>query len=108
MKDQKNIEVLDLGGIQCDNCDWEDNTALTIAELEVYLDKPCPNCGANLLTEDDLLEYAKFTAAIDTVNSMNDDEVKEFESFLDEDSIIDEYNSEKLKGLSQTESQVKK
>jgi len=101
MEDNKNIMV-EQGGIQCDACDWKDDTPLSTKELEAYLNKPCPKCGENLLTEDDLLEYAKFMAAINTVNAMDSSVIEQFESLLDEDAIIDAYQIAKTKGLSQT------
>jgi phage FluMu protein Com len=40
-------------GIKCDHCDFQDATA-NFNEYEVWLNKPCPQCGANLLTEADM------------------------------------------------------
>ena len=53
MRWQKVFEV-QIEGIKCDNptCDYKDNS-VTIKEYESYLNRPCPKCGANLLTEKD-------------------------------------------------------
>jgi len=54
MKWQKVFEVK-LEGIKCDapDCDYEDNS-VDIDEYQDYLNRPCPKCGASLLTEKDL------------------------------------------------------
>lgn len=45
--------ILVLGGLKCDapGCDYVDPTAPVD---ETQLNRPCPKCGANLLTEADL------------------------------------------------------
>lgn len=42
------------GGIKCDNvnCDFVDETVL-ISDYKEWLNKPCPKCGCNLLTQED-------------------------------------------------------
>lgn len=63
MKDALEINI---GGLQCDNsdCDFKD-MSIKVEEYEQWLNKPCPKCGENLLTEDDyrnaqfLLEMVK-------------------------------------------------
>lgn len=42
-------------GIKCDevNCNYEDDD-VSKDNLALYLDRPCPQCGANLLTLQDL------------------------------------------------------
>lgn len=44
---------LNIKGIKCDNpdCDYRDDT---VEFSETWLNQPCPQCGANLLTEADL------------------------------------------------------
>jgi len=54
-KDQeKRIEV-NSGGLQCDNpaCDWTDPT-VQVKDYKNWLNAPCPKCGENVLTEEDL------------------------------------------------------
>lgn len=43
-------------GIKCDNeeCGWKDPT-VPYEDYPKYIDKPCPCCGANLLTRQDYL-----------------------------------------------------
>ena len=49
---------LKLNGIICDNanCDYKDET-VTFEEIDKFLNKPCPKCGENLLTEQDLHNF---------------------------------------------------
>lgn len=48
-------DVLEIKGIKCDNdsCDYEDHS-VTKHQYKEYLNKPCPKCGSNLLTEADM------------------------------------------------------
>jgi len=58
---------LNIYGVKCDNpnCDYRDMT-VPISDYKKYLNKPCPKCGANLLTKADykamkrLMRIAKF------------------------------------------------
>lgn len=45
---------VNFGGIKCDHpeCNFEDNS-VTMMQYPEYLNKPCPQCGSNLLTEAD-------------------------------------------------------
>lgn len=43
---------LEIHGIQCDACDYKDET-VNVEDYENWVNKPCPECGANLLTEAD-------------------------------------------------------
>lgn len=46
---------LSIAGIKCDNeqCDYI-NENVSFEDYEAWLDKPCPKCGDNLLTKEDL------------------------------------------------------
>jgi Zn-finger nucleic acid-binding protein len=84
-------------GLHCKNCDWKIDKSLTVKELEQYLNKPCPKCGTILLDKEELLDYAKFQATLDTVNSMQTSEIKQSNDYLDVDSIMNEYYTVKNK-----------
>jgi len=51
MKKEEAI-TLNLGGIKCDYCDFKD-MSVPYEDYKNWLGKPCPKCGANLLTEAD-------------------------------------------------------
>jgi hypothetical protein len=50
----RNAIEMNISGIKCDaiGCDYRDPSA-TFAQYQDYVDKPCPKCGANLLTKAD-------------------------------------------------------
>lgn len=45
---------LEATGLQCDNpkCDWVD-ASIKMDDYKDWLNKPCPKCGQNVLTEED-------------------------------------------------------
>ena len=59
-----------VGGIKCDaeNCNYEDNTAL-LGNYKEYVNKPCPECGANLLTQEDMDAVHHMFALADMLNA---------------------------------------
>ena len=60
------------GGIKCDNpnCDYI-NPDVKISEYEDWLNKPCPKCGANLLTEEDYGKVKMLMAIVGMVDEMD-------------------------------------
>lgn len=58
-----------ISGIQCDNedCDFVDDTA-SFEEYEKWLNKPCPKCGYNLLTLENLLEILETSVQLKLLN----------------------------------------
>ena len=50
----KKLLSLNIGGIKCDNksCDFADQS-VTVDDYPNWVNKPCPRCGENLLTEAD-------------------------------------------------------
>lgn len=70
-------------GIMCDNpeCVYE-NASVTHETLIEWIDRPCPNCGQNLLTEEDYLADQQVVAAAEYINSLSDEEYKVVESRL--------------------------
>lgn len=60
---------LNIKGIKCDNpkCDFIDENA-KVEEYSNWLNRPCPKCGANLLTEAD---YNNTRLIIESVRTIN-------------------------------------
>lgn len=58
-------------GIKCDNpnCNFRDENA-RFEEYEAWLNKPCPKCGANLLTEADLKTIKAMVLVANLINSL--------------------------------------
>jgi phage FluMu protein Com len=46
------LKILTVKGIKCDHCDWR-NLTVERADYKDWLNRPCPKCGANLLTQAD-------------------------------------------------------
>jgi len=56
--------------LECDNCDYIEKDFLP-KNLELYIDKPCPNCGMSLLTKEDYINQQMFMMAVGIVNGMD-------------------------------------
>ena len=58
------------GGIKCDaeDCDYTDDTA-NHTNYHEWLNKPCPCCGSNLLTQEDYDAVKAIHELIDYINS---------------------------------------
>ena len=69
-KDEKMKAMsFEIKGIKCDaqGCDYNDDTA-KFEEYDQWLNKPCPKCGANLLTETDLNACKAMMGMADILN----------------------------------------
>ncbi len=63
-----NIQVK-AGGIKCDHCSYKD-PSVKPEDYESYINKPCPMCGANLLTYDDYKRFKKMMGVINFINKI--------------------------------------
>ena len=54
-------------GIKCDTagCGWHDDSVL---DYPNWLNRPCPNCGGNLLTEKDFAAVENMKLALSKIN----------------------------------------
>lgn len=68
----KNIEWIQESGLQCDYCDFKDDT-LDVSQDSVGM--KCPKCGENLLTQEDFDMEEKFIRSLDIVNSMSEEDI---------------------------------
>lgn len=68
MKDA--IEV-NIGGLQCDNpkCDYND-MSIKVEDYKDWVNKPCPKCGAILLTENDYKNVQFFLGVAKLANEI--------------------------------------
>ena len=73
----KAIEV-DIHGIKCDTkgCGWNDMT-VSVNDYEQWLNKPCPECGSNLLTQADFDMVQQMLGFATLVNDVLPPEVLE-------------------------------
>jgi hypothetical protein len=67
---KKLIEKQDLGLIVCDNpnCNFKFDLNKSTIKLEEFINRPCPNCGQNLLTQKDYDTIKKLNAIINFIN----------------------------------------
>jgi len=86
----QNIEVLREGGLKCDNskCDYI-NEKVDFNNYENWVDKPCPKCGENLLTEEDFLRATALRETIKIINSIPPEELESFSKKLPAESLED-------------------
>lgn len=65
---EKGIEF-HISGIKCDHCDYKDES-VQVKDYIHWLNKPCPKCGANLLTQADYDNVQLLLASAAMVNEM--------------------------------------
>lgn len=67
----KDALELNIKGIKCDNpkCDYR-NDKIKVEEYDEWLNKPCPKCGAILLTQEDLDNVKLMTNMVNTLNGV--------------------------------------
>lgn len=65
----KDVIQFAIGGIKCDNpkCDYMDQS-VELKDYPNWLNKPCPKCGSNLLTQAD---YDNVKAIVELAEIMN-------------------------------------
>ena len=56
-------------GIKCDACDYKDED-VKFEDYKEWLNKPCPKCGANLLTEKDLKNTKRLMKVAEFINTI--------------------------------------
>lgn len=64
-------------GLKCDNpsCDWKDES-IHMDDYKAWLNKPCPKCGENVLTEEDYQNALVLKAMVGMLNSLSTEEIK--------------------------------
>lgn len=71
----KNVELA-ISGIQCDHCEFKDDS-VKVEDYKDWLNKECPECGFNLLTQKDYDMVQALYKAVDTVNAMTPEEAEQ-------------------------------
>lgn len=96
-KTYNNIEA-SVHGLICDNseCDWSDSS-VKLQDYPNWLNKPCPKCGQNVLTEED---YGNTLAILELSHAINKFSPEELETLIDslkenesnEQTLVEKYN----------------
>lgn len=78
------IEIIEPNYVKCDadGCNYTEDIP-TSNKMTDYINKPCPKCGANLLTYEDYLRYEAAINAVSLINEMSEDELKELSAIVD-------------------------
>ena len=104
---EHNHSDLEVGGLKCDNpnCDYSDMT-VPFEDYESSVNKPCPKCGENLLTQEDYDQIVQLRNAVDILNSFSPEELEKISANLSPeeiDSALDMMNLLKVKSKGQDE-----
>lgn len=82
----------DASGIKCDSCDWVDMTVKGEDYIN-WLNKPCPVCGENVLTEADYNSYVVLTEAMAAINKMSPETLQEMNDDFMKNASEEDMNS---------------
>ena len=72
----QNAIDINITGIKCDACDYK-KEGVKFEDYPEYLNKPCPQCGANLLTQEDLDSVKRLLAFAGLVNAIAPEPVED-------------------------------
>lgn len=77
-----------MGGIQCDTegCDYRDDT-IKVEDYPEWLNKPCPTCNGNLLTQADFDQIQFLLETVKQINSMSPEQLKELGVHMDDEIV---------------------
>ena len=66
------VSEFKISGIKCDtpHCNWRDDD-VQFADYPQFIDKPCPVCNSNLLTEQDYIKCLKMYRIVDRANKIS-------------------------------------
>jgi hypothetical protein len=93
-KDQEERIQLTCSGLKCDNesCDYE-NPTIKVEDYKEWIDKPCPKCGENLLTQEDFDNTMVVIEMTKMFNDMPEDMFQLItDASKDKKSILDDYD----------------
>lgn len=84
---ENNID-LNISGLKCDNpnCNYDDPN-VPLSDYESSINKPCPDCGESLLSQDDYDQTMQMVQAIELMNSLSPEEIEKISANLTQDDI---------------------
>lgn len=88
MEDKKIVEITGEGGIQCDNSDCDYTISVNVEDYKDWVNKPCPKCGENLLTQEDFDMNLKVFKTIEFINSLNQEQLNNIGEILEVNTSI--------------------
>ena len=87
-------------GLKCDNpnCDWKDTT-ITVEDYPNWINKPCPKCGENVLTEEDYKLIMTLSGAFEFLSALTDDQINEMAANINKEDLKNLFDEESFKNL---------
>lgn len=78
------MEQFNISGIKCDNnkCDYRDDS-VKVEDYDKWLNKPCPKCSSNLLTEADYNNVQMLLQTAQMINSMTPEQLEALTKNID-------------------------
>jgi hypothetical protein len=94
-------EGMEVGGLKCDNpdCEWND-MSIPFSDYEKSINKTCPECGENLLTQENYDQIIQIKQTMELLASYSEDEINALVANLSEDEMdqaLDMMNKLKMK-----------
>lgn len=73
---ENNMEM-DVHGLKCDgpNCDWND-MSIPFDDYANHVNAPCPECGENILKEEEYQQLLQMKQSVDKLNQMSEDDIQ--------------------------------
>lgn len=99
---EQNHPELEINGLKCDSCDYTD-MSVPFSDYEKSIGKPCPKCGASLLTQEDYDTCIQMKNAIDSLKNYSMEDLLKIQSEMSEEDIdkaLDAMNSLQMKKTS--------
>ena len=86
--------VISISGIKCDNtlCDYRDDS-VSVESYPQWINKPCPKCGENLLTEEDFRNAEMLLSIGHLINSLPPERMAELNQALTEEDLEELMNN---------------
>lgn len=69
----------DTAYIKCDNSPCDFIEYMDKIDPVIWLNKPCPKCSSNLLSEDDYIAYVKYQQAVAAMERLDPSKLSELE-----------------------------
>lgn len=94
-------EGMEVGGLKCDNpnCEWND-MSIPFSDYENSINKPCPECGESLLSQEEYDEIIQIIQAMEILAGYSEEEINAIAAGLSEEEIdqaLDKMNQLKMK-----------
>ena len=103
-ENHENLEM-NISGLKCDNCDYRDDS-VPLSDYESSINKPCPQCGESLLTQEDYDSVMQMVQAVEMINGFSEADLEKIAGNLSSEEIdaaLDMMNQLKMTKSGETE-----